>query len=897
MVLESAGMLSLRVVVRASKSLVRDATGYRFEKLGVTSQGGPGGEVILNLPVTDQAGWKDPNLNALIDVSVPNSYTHQYTAQVDFTDADGNLVGISSIELGPFVVPTGDTVIDLDKNVPASTIAGGAVSIPDIWGQKIAEAEAVAAELQSIIPTTSAAVAAAVTTDGPAKQALNTTFVAVFDVRKYGATLDGVTDDGPALQAAMDACRDAGGGIVYVPPAGAFRMVVGQRIVHYSGIELRLGTGVYLVRKPGFYGYLIISSSTIPVRQIPGAVMAAGSATLTATGAAFTASDVGRYVTVPGALSQVPAGTLQPLVAKIASVTNGTTAVLDRVALESTNGVTVVVRNEDHDIALTGEPGATIVGGDTQTIGGGIGAGGEDAHHIYYKYVRRLKVSNLNATSTAGKYMFTIGAVEDWLVENIRLNSHSDGVNHSGPATRGRIVNISGTTGDDMVSFGAQQYMSHLDTAGDYNNIVVDGLYPVDALEALRFQGGYRMKLYNLTVRNVQGTVHEHGVLFSDDPTFPNDVGTEAYDIVAENIGVQSLGGGSGGYAAVTCTWETVRNMRISGIKITDTNTSGVSLHVGTYENVSISDIACSRATFQKMVSVSATAAVKNMVVSALRYIGAAGGLAINLSGPVDHLAVVAPRMDTGKSLVQTVSVLGRVECLGGLIGPITSGVVVVANSATGSVDASFVGVQQETNAPMVSVESATAGAILRGSGNSRSNMTIAAVARTGTQSLRVVGRDIPANVTHLTPALGDTCYNTSSAVSTGSGPVEWTGSHWRSTRTGALSGGNPSGATGAGAGSGATVMLSAAADDQSGQITVVTGASGVAASAAIATVTYTAARAAAPKSVTLQPRNAAAGRAQVWVSTNAAGNFVLASNTTPLEPSTTYIWTYDVTQ
>lgn len=179
MVLESAGMLSLRVVVRASKSLVRDATGYRFEKLGVTSQGGPGGEVIINLPVTDQAGWKDPNLNALIDVSAPNSYTHQYTAQVDFTDADGNLVGISSIELGPFVVPTGDTVIDLDKNVPASTIAGGAVSIPDIWGQKIAEAEAVAAELQAIIPTTSAAVAAAVTTDGPAKQALNTTIGAV----------------------------------------------------------------------------------------------------------------------------------------------------------------------------------------------------------------------------------------------------------------------------------------------------------------------------------------------------------------------------------------------------------------------------------------------------------------------------------------------------------------------------------------------------------------------------------------------------------------------------------------------------------------------------------------------------------------------------------------------
>lgn len=179
MVLESSGLLALRVLIRASRSLVRESTGFRFEKLGVTTQGQPGGEVIINLPVTDQAGWKDPALNAIIDVSVPNSYTHQYTAEVYFTDADGNSVGIAPIELGPFVVPSGDTVIDLDKNVPASTIAGGAVSIPDIWSQKIAEAEAVAAELQAIIPTTSAAVAESITTDGPAKAVLTSTFVAV----------------------------------------------------------------------------------------------------------------------------------------------------------------------------------------------------------------------------------------------------------------------------------------------------------------------------------------------------------------------------------------------------------------------------------------------------------------------------------------------------------------------------------------------------------------------------------------------------------------------------------------------------------------------------------------------------------------------------------------------
>ena len=144
MSLESSELLKVRMTVVSSRSLVWAASGYRFEALGSQETSSDGAEVSMVLPRTDVQGWRDGRTNQPIDVSAPDSYTHQYVAKIDFLDARG--FKTSTMQIGPFVVPDGEGPIDLDLTVPASTVAGGQITIPDEWSAQLAAAAAYAAD-------------------------------------------------------------------------------------------------------------------------------------------------------------------------------------------------------------------------------------------------------------------------------------------------------------------------------------------------------------------------------------------------------------------------------------------------------------------------------------------------------------------------------------------------------------------------------------------------------------------------------------------------------------------------------------------------------------------------------------------------------------------------------
>jgi hypothetical protein len=65
------------------------------------------------------------------------------------------------------------------------------------------------------IPAASTAIGATQITD---KRVMLNPSVGWYNVKSYGALGNGSTDDAPAMQAALDACRLAGGGTVYFPP-------------------------------------------------------------------------------------------------------------------------------------------------------------------------------------------------------------------------------------------------------------------------------------------------------------------------------------------------------------------------------------------------------------------------------------------------------------------------------------------------------------------------------------------------------------------------------------------------------------------------------------------------------------------------------------------------------
>lgn len=142
-ILEEGTPLRLRVTVAASRSLVRDVSGDRFEARGVSQVVNAGQPVLLELPVTDAPGWRDAATQNLIDVeTVPDSFTHTYTARVEVL-RESTVLG-RPFNLGPFLVPTGEGALDLDKSLQVATVPGEQVAIPDTWSAIVAEAFALA---------------------------------------------------------------------------------------------------------------------------------------------------------------------------------------------------------------------------------------------------------------------------------------------------------------------------------------------------------------------------------------------------------------------------------------------------------------------------------------------------------------------------------------------------------------------------------------------------------------------------------------------------------------------------------------------------------------------------------------------------------------------------------
>lgn len=101
-----------------------------------------------------------------------------------------------------FAVPAASGIdIDFDLLTPTTTTTGVDVVLPSVISVAGLSGAPTAQQLTDAL-------------DGPLRAALGT----VLNVKWYGATGDGSTDDTTAFADAIAACRTAGGGVVYAPP-------------------------------------------------------------------------------------------------------------------------------------------------------------------------------------------------------------------------------------------------------------------------------------------------------------------------------------------------------------------------------------------------------------------------------------------------------------------------------------------------------------------------------------------------------------------------------------------------------------------------------------------------------------------------------------------------------
>lgn len=328
--IESNRQLKIRATLRATKSLIWSDTGFQFLQYQEVKTSELGSEVTFNPPRTDLAGWKDYETKALIDVSAPESFSHRYLLLIEYLDEAGSPIGIPPQNLGPFVLPAGDGVYDIDKSVVTGTVAGDQVSIPDLWSQLVADAQASAAE----------AVAALIDSDAFIADKIN----------------DPESQTGTALYGTF---VGKSGAAQTIDAQTTFTSQAGLRSSTWFG----LGAGVGSARMP-FYANLLMDGTTFSNTLASGGGddyvgaqlnvsfqggfaalkanlvgnMTSGSAVLTLTSGTFNLPvKVGYTLVIPGA--GAGGGTLKT---KIASITDSTHATLEAAAGTSVTGAAII---------------------------------------------------------------------------------------------------------------------------------------------------------------------------------------------------------------------------------------------------------------------------------------------------------------------------------------------------------------------------------------------------------------------------------------------------------------------------------------------------------------------------------------------------------------------------
>lgn len=426
--------------------------------------------------------------------------------------------------------------------------------------------------------------------------------------------------------------------------------------------------------------------------------------------------------------------------------------------------------------------GGTFVRGSGSSTGGSV-----DTHAILIRNVDNVLVRQLSVGVKTGKYAVNLGNVTNFTASHLTfLDTSSDGVHINGPARDGRIHHIRGVTHDDTVAITANDYEAYADTVGDVSNIHI---YDIEATgkaaNIVKVLAGEGCAVDDIFVDNVRGSHAQHGVWIGDDNGYPStDNGTHGSitvrDVITEGKNATSCtvyGNLANGAEKITLENVGIKGLSTNAVKI-GLETSGV------INELRVDDINSSGMSGRKAVRIEGTGTVNRLILNnpTMKVVGGNGGL---LDIPSTHLGkihITNPDLEADDTTSTNWFNIGEQASLqsstisGGRIkggrcvfhenadgeftitgGTVISGVNRVANSylKQSTYKLGEVTVTDALN-PLFMVNSTAPGINIIGGDGTVTPNNPPLVARSGTQTMRVKGVNLKADINGLTGSLGD---------------------------------------------------------------------------------------------------------------------------------------------
>lgn len=425
------------------------------------------------------------------------------------------------------------------------------------------------------------------------------------------------------------------------------------------------------------------------------------------------------------------------------------------------------------------------------TIRGGYwdrGANGgttsNDAHSFVFHRADRVAMTDMRFNATGPcKYAFYFVDVTDATAERLYIDSTSDGVHITGPASRVIVRDISGKGDDDIVSFTGRDYTSYELTAGGGNisEITVERVVCRGGLDpnTVKLLPGAGMTLSNAVIRDISGSPATSAVVLYNDTVQPSTTGGTLDGVLIDGVT------GSPGQRYVNVAHPDVRRLVIRNVVVTSNPTRAISLAGGTGAVVTdcvIDGVTAGTAFNQSLIHVGNPTTVNRLAITNVtaRSVGSTTYLLIT-DGNIANLQLSNIYQENGYGGV----VIGGGTCplitINGYHSTASNNVIRVG--ANIPVEAHVTGVTAYPTSQFAIVVGATGSLLLRVGSIVDGGPLLS---RTATQTMRAVGAGAKVNVSLLTPTAGDIVTNTNAALGCGTGPVVSNGTLWKHLYTGA---------------------------------------------------------------------------------------------------------------